>query len=131
MRSRHQCEYLKYLGRECVLQHPGEEGKQHWVLQTVDGFIVDQTLLFCPYCGEDFRADCWRQIQTGPLNASQEPRPSALTWAGRSPWDSSECDCGGIDEDCIDCRWLAITRSTQGILPMTGPRSGVRFAGRL
>lgn len=62
----HQCPYLVYRDWVCELVYPGQEGAQRWILRNADGLIANQALLFCPCCGQDFRADTWWQIPGRP-----------------------------------------------------------------
>lgn len=65
----HQCEYLEYRGQKIDLVYPGTP-HQRWVLmaevRSGQFEVVHQVVLFCPYCGKDFRADCHWQIPGRP-----------------------------------------------------------------
>lgn len=62
----HQCEYLEY--REAFIQlfYPGDEEAQRWGMWSADGLVIHQVVMFCPYCGHDFRRDLKWQISGKP-----------------------------------------------------------------
>jgi len=61
----HECEYLKYKEWTVKLVHADTE-YQRRALCDGEGNVVLQVVMFCPYCGEDFRADCRWQIPGRP-----------------------------------------------------------------
>jgi len=61
----HVCEYLKYQDRKIELVHEGT-AYQRYALMGADGHVLLQVVMFCPYCGEDFRAECLWQIPGRP-----------------------------------------------------------------
>ena len=62
----HQCAYLAYQERQVELVYPGDERFQRWSFFDADGNVLVQVVFYCPYCGRDFRADCWWQISGRP-----------------------------------------------------------------
>lgn len=65
---RHECEYLKYQHQHVHTAFEGTEC-QRAVLFKDDGHndvVVLQVVMFCPYCGEDFRRECHWQIPGRP-----------------------------------------------------------------
>lgn len=89
----HQCEYLAYREMTCELVHPRTDrawAGQRWALLDSAGEVVLQVVMFCPYCGEDFRADLDWQIPGRPQENSLLRSARA---AGRRP----RCICHGPD----------------------------------
>lgn len=57
----HICEYLAYNGQSVKLVNEGEKTQHHAMFDYYDRVML-LVVLFCPYCGEDFRSQCLRQI---------------------------------------------------------------------
>lgn len=58
--SVHCCDYLKYRDASVRLEYEGTP-YQRWVLFDANNRVTLQVVMFCPYCGHDFRADlAWR-----------------------------------------------------------------------
>lgn len=62
----HQCEYLEYKDRFIQLFYPGDEEGQRWGMWSADGLVIEQVLMFCPFCGHDFRRDLKWQVPGRP-----------------------------------------------------------------
>jgi hypothetical protein len=106
----HQCEYLKYKEWTVELVHPGTEYQRRALLDGV-GDVVLQVVMFCPYCGEDFRAECHWQIPGRP----QENAILAAARKAAEPEPSEDCEaCEGSGDEsygseghvvpCCECR---------------------------
>jgi hypothetical protein len=90
--TRHQCEYLEYEGRHIGLAYPGSE-YQRWVLYNSEGDVILQVVMFCPFCGEDFRADLDWQIPGRPQENEILRRARAAGNMAKRP----KCICHGPD----------------------------------
>lgn len=63
----HVCEYLEYNDRWIELVYPGTPYQRYCLMGDKNNPIcLLQVVLFCPFCGEDFRADCLWQIPGRP-----------------------------------------------------------------
>ena len=57
----HCCDYLKYRGRSIRLVFSDRPTARRWALFDANGDVDLQVVMFCPFCGHDFRADLdWR-----------------------------------------------------------------------
>jgi len=79
----HQCAYLAYQGQQIELLQPGVEGGQQWVLRDANEMYHPHSILFCPCCGRDFRADTWWQSGGRPQENAilAEARETAEAYA--------------------------------------------------
>jgi hypothetical protein len=89
----HVCEYLDYRGERIELAFPDDDSGRRWVLYDADGGVSMQVVLFCPYCGRDFRADCHWQIPGRPTENSILARARAAGNMAKRP----KCICHGPD----------------------------------
>jgi len=92
----HICEYLAYQERRIELAHEGT-AYQRAVLFDANGDVRLQVVMFCPYCGEDFRAFCHWQIpgrpqENGILARAREAGEEAARW--RTPENLARMEQG-------------------------------------
>lgn len=67
MSTDHVCEYLEYEDQWIELVHPGTQYQRRALMADHNHPVVRlQLVLFCPFCGKDFRAECHWQIPGRP-----------------------------------------------------------------
>lgn len=97
----HVCEYLSYEDQWIELVHPGTQYQRRVLMSDLNKPTVKlQVVLFCPFCGEDFRSECHWQIGGRPkqneiLDRARRAGETNLTKLGQNPPND---DSRGIPE---------------------------------
>lgn len=118
--TKHVCEYLDYESQWIELVYPGTP-YQRWVLMVDRNHPVVrlQVVLFCPFCGKDFRADCHWQIPGRPqqneiLANAREAGETVQSWRLNPTVMGRLKDLSKAMEDA--CKTSGVAQSCQQVI---------------